>query len=167
MQRPSDCYELVALCRDWQCEGGPPPSPGAPGHGARIPGTHATRSLHLLAMLMQSICTHQQPNSRVLMPRSPQLPRELASDVCMSAASINLREWLRGAASHAVWLLHAWLRHVHVLPAALQARGAQRDRDRGGACRQPLVSLLLAPTPAQRHASGVHMHEQKSLFLAQ
>ena len=147
MQRPSDCYELVALCRDWQCEGGPPPSPGAPGHGARIPGTHVMRSLTLLAMLKQGICMHHQPISRARMPRNLQLCIESAGTMCMSAACTILREWLRVAALHAVWLLHAWLCHVHVLPAALQARGAKRDRDRGGARRQPLVSLLLPPTP--------------------
>ena len=73
MQRPSDYHELLALCRDRQCEGGPPPSPGAPGHGARIPGTHVMRSLTLLAMLKQGICTHHRPIRRALMPRSPQL----------------------------------------------------------------------------------------------
>ena len=51
------------------------------------------------------------------------------SNVWMSAACTSLREWLRAAALHAVRLLHARLCDVHVLPPALQARGAQRDRD--------------------------------------
>ena len=58
-------------CRNWQREGGPPPSPGAPGHGARITGTHAIRSVDLLAMLKQKVCTHQQPNSRARDAQKP------------------------------------------------------------------------------------------------
>ena len=87
------------------------------------------RSLNLLAMLKQGIYTHHSPISRALMHRSPQLCPESTGDVCMSAACTSPRERLRGAALHAVRLLHAWLCHVHVLPPALQARGAQRDRD--------------------------------------
>ena len=128
-------------------------------HGSQVPTPCA------VCTSLQLICSmqHHQPISRTQMPICPQLCHELPSK--MSAACTSLREWLRGAASRAVRLLHAWLCHVHVLPAALQARGAQRDRDRGGACRQSLVSLLMPPTPVQRHAPGVHMHEQESLHL--